>query len=141
LVDLAKKKLITAAHKNKQMKIILLLLSFTIFASETCDKKKKSTQSLPGEQSIPACVQVKIDSIKKLPRFNPPAEVNEYTYKDKRIFLFSSDCCDNFNLLFDDNCKYVCAPTGGITGKGDMSCTDFTKEAKLVRQVWKDERK
>ena len=123
------------------MKIILLLLSFTIFASETCDKKKKSQQSLPGEQSIPACVQVKIDSIKKLPRFNPPAEVNEYTYKDKRVFLFSSDCCDQFNLLFDDNCKYVCAPTGGITGKGDMSCTDFTKEAKLVRQVWKDERK
>ena len=123
------------------MRIILLLLSFTILASETCDKKKKSSQASSGGQSIPACIQVKIDSIKKLPRFNPPAEVNEYMYKDKRVFLFSSDCCDNFNLLFDENCKYVCAPTGGITGKGDLSCTDFIEKAKLVKLVWKDDRK
>ena len=123
------------------MRIILLLLSFTILASETCDKKKKSSQAPSGEQSIPACIQAKIDSIKKLPRFNPPAEVNEYTYKDKRVFLFSSNCCDNFNLLFDENCKYVCAPTGGITGKGDLSCTDFIEKAKLVKLVWKDDRK
>lgn len=131
------------------MKTILLLLSFTILASETCDKKKKdkeqdksnATTSSAEQGSIPGCIQVKIDSIKALPRFNPPAEVSEYVYKDKRVFLFSSDCCDNFNLLFDENCKYVCAPTGGITGKGDMSCTDFTEKAKLVKQVWKDERK
>ena len=121
------------------MKIILLLLSFTVLASETCDKKKKTSTS-PEEQSIPTCIQAKIDSIKKLPRFNPPAEVNEYVYKDKRVFFFSSDCCDQFNLLFDENCNYVCAPTGGITGKGDMKCTDFTEKAKLVRLVWKDPR-
>lgn len=122
------------------MKIILLLLSFTVLASETCDKKKKISSTSPEEQSIPACIQAKIDSIKKLPRFNPPAEVNEYVYKDKRVFLFSSDCCDQFNLLFDENCNYVCAPTGGISGKGDMKCTDFTEKAKLVRLVWKDPR-
>jgi len=130
------------------MKIVLLLLSFTILVSETCDKKKKqdkneTTVVTPSEEqvSIPTCIQSKIDSIKKLSRFNPPAEVNEYTYKNKRVFLFSSDCCDNFNLLFDENCKYVCAPTGGITGKGDMSCTDFTEKAKLVKLIWKDDRK
>lgn len=122
------------------MKIILLLLSFTVLASETCDKKKKTSSTSPDEQSIPACIQAKIDSIKKLPRFNPPAEVNEYLYNDKKVFLFSSNCCDQFNLLFDENCNYVCAPTGGITGKGDMKCTDFTEIAKLVRLVWKDPR-
>lgn len=122
------------------MKIILLLLSFTVLASETCDKKKKTSSTSPEEQSIPTCIQAKIDSIKNLPRFNPPAEVNEYVYKDKRVFLFSSNCCDNFNLLFDENCNYVCAPTGGISGKGDMKCTDFTEKAKLVRLVWKDPR-
>lgn len=122
------------------MKIILLLLSFTVLASETCDKKKKISQTSTDGQSIPACIQAKIDSIKKLPRFNPPAEVNEYLYNDKKVFLFSSNCCDQFNLLFDENCNYVCAPTGGITGKGDMKCTDFTEIAKLVRLVWKDPR-
>ena len=131
------------------MKTILLFLVFTVFAGETCDKKKKPDKTQdettivtpPAEALIPTCIQAKIDSIKKLPKYNPPAEVNEYSYKDKRVFLFSSDCCDNFNLLFDENCKYVCAPTGGITGKGDMSCTDFTEKAKLVKLIWKDERK
>jgi hypothetical protein len=130
------------------MKTILLLLSFTILVSETCDKKKKDkgqetnvTTPSADQGSIPGCIQAKIDSIKALPRFNPPAEVTEYIYKDKRVFLFSSDCCDNFNLLFDENCNYVCAPSGGITGKGDMSCTDFTDKAKVVKLVWKDERK
>ena len=125
------------------MKTILLLLSFALLTSEACDKKKKNKtqdETASVQLSIPACIQQKIDSIKKLPRFNPPAEVNEYMYKDKRVFLFSSDCCDNFNLLFDENCRYVCAPTGGITGKGDLSCTDFSEIAKLIKLVWKDDR-
>ena len=132
------------------MKTILLLLSFTIFASETCDKKKKQDKTTdeavvatpPEEQSgVPKCIQTKIDSLKKVPRYNPPAEVNEYTYNGKRAFLFSSDCCDNYNVLLDENCNYLCAPSGGFTGKGDMKCTDFTEKAKLVKLIWKDERK
>ena len=132
------------------MKTILLLLSFTIFASETCDKKKKQDKTtedteivapLEEQAAIPKCIQTKIDSLKKVPRFNPPAEVNEYTYNGKRAFLFSSDCCDNYNVLLDENCNYICAPSGGFTGKGDMKCTDFTEKAKLVKVVWKDERK
>jgi len=124
------------------MKTILLLLSFTIFASETCDKKKKQDKTAEDtEIVVPKCIQTKIDSLKKVPRFNPPAEVNEYNYNGKRAFLFSSDCCDNYNVLLDENCNYICAPSGGFTGKGDMKCTDFTEKAKLVKVVWKDERK
>ena len=132
------------------MKTILLLLSFTIFASETCDKKKKQdkrtdedvvTTPPEGQLGVPKCIQSKIDSLKKVPRYNPPAEVSEYNYNGKRAFLFSSDCCDNYNVLLDENCNYICAPSGGFTGKGDMKCNDFTEKAKLVKLVWKDERK
>ena len=89
---------------------------------------------------IPACVQKKIDSLKAQPMWNPPATVYEYTYKGKTVYAFSADCCDQYNELLDDNCNYLCAPSGGFTGRGDGKCPDFAAEAKQVRLVWRDER-
>jgi hypothetical protein len=132
------------------MKTIGLVLLFTMLASETCEKKEKKTETVSSGAKdidkevtdlIPRCIQAKIDSIKKEPRYNPPAEVMEYDYKGRRVFLFTSDCCDNYNSLFDESCNYICAPTGGFSGKGDMKCNDFGEIAKLVKLVWKDDRK
>jgi hypothetical protein len=67
--------------------------------------------------------------------------VEEYRYNGKRVFLFSSNCCDQYNEVVDEACTYVCAPSGGITGKGDRKCLTFKDSAQLVRVVWKDERK
>ena len=97
--------------------------------------KKKNGNAV----AIPACIQLKIDSIKNEPKWNPPAEVNEYTYNGKTVYLFSSNCCDQYNILVDENCHYLCAPSGGITGSGDRKCTDFNN-ATHVRLVWKDAR-
>ena len=82
----------------------------------------------------------KIDSIKKQPRWSIPAEVNAYEWKGKTVYLFNADCCDQFITLYDESCKYICAPSGGITGKGDRKCVDFEKEAKFIKLVWKDNR-
>jgi hypothetical protein len=75
-----------------------------------------------------------------LPLALPPAQVYEYIFNGKTVFLFSSNCCDQYNMAFDEKCNYVCAPSGGITGKGDGKCTDFNAVAKEIRLVWKDER-
>ena len=132
------------------MRALLLVLLFTVLVSETCAEKKARKKAAieaatPAESAntdkIPVCIQAKIDSITKLPTFNPPAEVTEYLYNEKRVFLFTADCCDFFNSVYDENCQYVCAPTGGITGQGDLKCKDFAKNANLVKVIWKDERK
>jgi hypothetical protein len=123
------------------MKYILLMLLGTILMSETCKNKKNAAgQQAAGMDSIPSCIQQRIDSIKKEPRYNPPAEVNEYSYKSKRVFLFSSDCCDFFDPLYDSACNYIGAPRGGFTGRGDGKVPDFDKEARHVKLVWKDPR-
>src|SRR5690348_3106905 len=99
------------------MKSVLFTLTiFLTIAAEKCKKEK--------EDKIPACIQQKIDQIKKEPKWNPPAEVHEYIYNGKRVFYFSSKCCDQYNVVYDENCNYVCAPSGGYTGKGDMKCED-----------------
>lgn len=90
--------------------------------------------------SLPVCIVQKIDSIKAQPKWNPPAEINEYEIRGKRVFLITAPCCDRYIELVDENCNYICAPSGGVSGNGDMKCPEFSKEAKHVRLVWKDER-
>ncbi len=90
--------------------------------------------------SIPPCIQKKIDSIKQQPVWNPPAEIHEYDYNGKKVYVVSADCCDRFHTAFDENCNYICAPSGGFTGKGDRKCVDFFEKAKHIKLVWKDER-
>ncbi|WP_246113215.1 DUF6970 domain-containing protein [Segetibacter aerophilus] len=100
----------------------------------------KATVSASPQTATPACILSKIDSIKKDPVWNPPAEIYEYEYQGKKVYAISSNCCDFFNTVVDANCTYVCAPSGGFTGRGDGKCANFFKEAKQLRLVWKDER-
>ena len=108
-----------------------MVIAIPALLAETCKKKSPA---------IPVCIQQRIDSIKKEPRWNPPAQVDEYEYKGRKVYLFSSNCCDQFNPLYDSDCNYICAPTGGITGRGDGQCTDFNSTAQHIRLIWKDER-
>ena len=100
--------------------------------AQTCGKK--------AQNSLPSCVQDRIEAIKKDPRWTPPATVTEYRYEGRTVYLFSSPCCDQYNELWDSECKYICAPTAGFTGKGDQKCVEFEEKAELVKVVWKDER-
>lgn len=115
------------------MRYIILIFSVVLFSSSTCHKAQDGT-------NIPNCIQQKIDEIKAQPKWNPPAKVTEYIYNDKHVYLFSSPCCDQFNMLYSENCTTLCAPSGGYTGRGDGKCADFNEKAKKVRVVWKDER-
>jgi len=121
-----------------EMKFFIYFFVITIVIF-TCHRTML-TETFTAASGIPSCIQEKIDSIKKLPSWNPPAEINEYEYGERNIYLISANCCDNYSIAVDSNCNYVCAPSGGFTGKGDRKCSDFAVNAKLVRLVWKDER-
>lgn len=112
------------------MKFIFLLLALPLL-HEKCNTQKNS---------IPSCIQQKIEQIQKEPRWNPPAEVNEYSYEGKTVYLFSSPCCDQYNNLYDKECNLICAASGGFTGKGDRKCPEFFEKAKHVKLIWKDAR-
>lgn len=67
----------------------------------------------------------------------PPIAINEYSYRGKKVFLYSADCCDQFDIVIDENCQTICAPSGGFEGSGDHRCDSFFAESKLVRNIWK----
>ena len=83
-------------------------------------------------------INITTEAEKKREAFKKIYQVDEYLYKDKKVYLAIAQCCDFFNLLYDENCKEICAPTGGFTGKGDGKCPDFEKEAKLIKTIWKE---
>lgn len=88
----------------------------------------------------PSCIEAKIRKLQKDGVNNPPAQVWKWEVDGKTYYYITSDCCDQYNYLYDDNCTQVCAPDGGFSGTGDGNCPDFngTIEKTLV---WKDNRK
>jgi hypothetical protein len=117
----------------KRLTIISCL--FSLFSITSCSEDYETSSP-----KIPLCVLDKIEQIKAQPKWNPVATVNEYIYQGKRVFLFSSDCCDQYNKLYDANCNYLCSPSGGFSGGGDLQCMDFFNTSVFVREVWKDPR-
>lgn len=123
------------------MKKALVLISILALILSNCKSNDNDINCMPNPISIPACVQAKIDSIKNIPVWNPPASVYSYVYKNQTVYSFSADCCDQFNVVMDANCKVICSPSGGITGSGDGRCPDFQKMATNENLIWKDNRK
>jgi hypothetical protein len=114
------------------MKWLIAIVLVSILESQGCNKQRMAR--------IPACIQSKIEAIQQQPRYNPPATVYRYFYVDKYVYLFSSDCCDQYNYVYDKDCRMICAPSGGITGKGDGKCPNFEQVATEKTLIWKDER-
>lgn len=121
------------------MKSFLLLLLLPVLYAGKCGETKISKESRePAPNAdIPACVQQLLDEAAQSKPPVLPLQVDEYLYKGKKVYLFTADCCDFYNLVYDENCKRVCAPSGGFTGGGDGKCRDFDSTAKLVKTLWK----
>lgn len=122
------------------MKYLLIVLVFPFLSASECGKKKKSktadNTTTTVQDSIPVCVRKLIDEANKEIPPNAPEKIDEYSYNGKTVFLFTAQCCDQFNTLYDDSCKAICSPSGGITGRGDRKCEDFSKTAKKVKTIW-----
>lgn len=89
---------------------------------------------------IPECIQQRIDSIKVSAKRSPPAEVHLWNYQGRKVYLFNAPCCNEFVKVMDENCQYVCSPSGGPLQYGDSLCTDFFQEAKYVGSIFRDDR-
>jgi hypothetical protein len=107
--------------------IVFIILSLTCCEEENC------------EIDIPACIEKKIEEIKMEEVRNPPAQVWRWEVDEQTYYYITSDCCDQYNYLYDENCNVVCAPDGGISGMGDENCPDFVEQIEKTL-VWEDSR-
>ncbi len=74
------------------------------------------------------------------PVSNPPRAIYRTEYKSKTVYYVRAACCDQYSQLYDEQGEVLCAPDGGITGKGDGKCIDFGSERKELQLIWQDSR-
>ena len=89
------------------------------------------------DAALPTCIKKKIDSFKLKEKHERPQSVVEYMYKGKKVYYIVMPCCDFFNEVYDEKCRFLGAPDGGFTGKGDGKLPDFSTEAKPGKEIWK----
>ncbi|MGJ8592588.1 MAG: DUF6970 domain-containing protein [Aquaticitalea sp.] len=114
--------------KTNHMYILLILIS--LFSCKPTQQKSEQ----------PSCISEKVESLKSQPVQNPPAEVWKWESEGNIFYYFNAACCDQFSKLYNEKCEIVCAPDGGMTGRGDGKCPDFSSGISKTL-IWKDERK
>ena len=114
------------------MKKNLTFLTAGIITLVSCEKSDLNIDA-------PKCIKDKIEVIINNNVANPPTKVWKWEVDGETYYYITSDCCDQFNNLYTENCDILCAPDGGITGNGDENCPEFTSEINKIL-VWEDPR-
>lgn len=108
--------------KSSIISVVLLIASVIIAPSIQTD--------------IPECIQKQINDTLPETEWNLPDSISKYLYRGQTMYLFGSKCCDRFNPLYDEECNYICAPSGGFRGSGDGKCKNFNETATPLGILW-----
>ncbi len=92
------------------------------------------------QASNPAWLDQLISQIKNAPVGNPPLSVWEYEYNGQMVYFVPAHCCDITSTVYDAQGAVLCAPDGGLTGKGDGRCSDFFDKRTKEQLIWQDTR-
>ena len=71
---------------------------------------------------------------------NPPRRILRYRYRGQTVYYVPPSCCDQPGILYDETGTQVCAPDGGISGRGDGRCPDFHEQRSAESLIWSDSR-
>jgi hypothetical protein len=56
------------------------------------------------------------------PSAKPTLPLRRVRYLGRQAYLLMSPCCDLVNHLYSADGRFLCAPSGGLTGRGDGRC-------------------
>jgi hypothetical protein len=109
----------------------------SVDSAAVAEKTKNDSLHIGGEETkLPTCIKNKLDSFKLKEIHERPQKMVEYSYKGKKVYYVVMACCDFFNEVYDEHCKFLGSPDGGFTGKGDGKLPDFFEEAKNEKLIW-----
>ncbi len=94
-----------------------------------------------GSNDNPGWVNRLIADFQSKPVGNPPQSIWRYDYRGEAVYYVPAQCCDQFSTLYNSQGTVICAPDGGITGRGDGNCSDFLSGRKNEKLIWQDPRK
>jgi len=126
-------------------RLALILTAVSLLGSSACAGAKLVSAPAalkavaPGSQN-PAWIDKLILQFQTDPVSNPPRSIWKYDYKDAVVYFIPAPCCDQFSELYSAGGTLLCAPNGGLAGRGDGRCTDFFALRKNEVLIWRDSR-
>jgi hypothetical protein len=99
-----------------------------------------STACAATSASQAAWVSALIAKFEAEPVANPPHRIVRFRYRDQMVYYVPPSCCDRPSVLYDAKGEVMCAPEGGMTGRGDGRCADFYQQRSDEWLVWSDAR-
>jgi hypothetical protein len=118
--------------KRSTMKTRLVAIIAVIILLTGCSQSPQSGN--------PDWVDQLIKKIESEPVGNPPQSIWRYEFNSQVVYYVPAQCCDMYSTLYDATGNVICAPDGGLTGKGDGRCTDFYTHRTNEQLVWQDPR-
>lgn len=97
--------------------------------------------SNPSGTSLPPFIMQLITDIQAESVRNPPAKLYRYLYRGHEVYFLPQHCCDMTSEVYTAEGEHLCAPDGGITGRGDGQCPDFFEVRSEETLIWEDNRK
>ena len=114
------------------MKPIILMITTVFLFVTGCSE--------PAPSQNPEWVDQLIEEFQSAPVGNPPQSIWRYEYDGQVVYFIPAQCCDMFSTLYDTDGSVVCAPNGGLDGRGDGRCADFVAQRTQEQLVWQDPR-
>ena len=122
--------------------LLFLLFCLPFF----CGCKKPNANSENGIASevktpateMPAWLRAKTTEFEKAKPANPPVKIYSYRYHNQLVYLITGRCCDIPSEVYTTDGKQLCQPDGGITGRGDGRCADFSETKTEEKLIWED---
>jgi hypothetical protein len=109
----------------KKKMFISLFVFFLLIGNIACKK-------VDVPKGTPSCIKKEIRKHEEC-----ISNVIKYEYQGKTVYLFepaSAPSCSY--IVYDENCDYLCSPSGGIDGNGDGKCPDFYQTAIKKEIIW-----
>jgi hypothetical protein len=87
----------------------------------------------PTQSAYPQWVDELIGTFEDAPVGNPPQSIWRYEYAGQVVCFVPAHCCDMFGTLYDAEGNILCAPDGGLNGRGGgLMSGPFAGEAEAL---------
>lgn len=86
--------------------------------------------------ALPDWLSQRIAVFERAPADAEAVEILALPHAGDTAYLFVAPCCDQFNVLYDAQGRRLCAPSGGLTGRGDGRC-EPPPVLSSARPVWR----
>ncbi|MCO5975542.1 DUF6970 domain-containing protein [Ideonella oryzae] len=86
--------------------------------------------------ALPDWLSQRIAAFEQAPQEAEAVEILALPHAGATAYLFVAPCCDQFNVLYDATGRRLCAPSGGITGRGDGRCA-APAAVSAAQTVWR----